>query len=83
MLRLEVKTTGPVFTKILKLKVMLKLTYKLIFMRLCLNSNFSDYRKFLNSPLNSNINSFSEFMLKFPFVGIFENSQAKIMLKLI
>ena len=37
---------GPGFTKILKLKFMLKLTYKLIFMSLCSNSNFSHYRKF-------------------------------------
>ena len=73
---------GPGFTKILKLKFMLKLTYKLIFMSLCSNSNFSHYRKFLNSPINSDIISLSEFMLKFTFVGIFENSQAEIMLKL-
>ena len=74
---------GPGFTKILKLKFMLKLTYKLIFMSLCSNSNFSHYRKFLNSnsPINSDIISLSE-MLKFTFVGIFENSQAEIMLKL-
>ena len=75
--------SGPGFTKILKLKFMLKLTYKLIFMSLCSNSNFTHYRKFLNlnSPINSDINSLSEFMLKFTFVGIFENSQAEIMLK--
>ena len=54
-------------------------------LKLTLNLNFSHYRKFLNlnSPLNSHINSFSEFVLKFTFVGIFENSQAEIMLKLI
>ena len=75
---------GPGFTKILKLKFMLKLAYKLIFVSLCSNSNFSHYRKFLNlnSPINSDIISLSEFMLKFTFVGIFENSQAEIMLKL-
>ena len=81
---LNAKSPGPGFTKILKLKFMLKLTYKLIFMSLCSNSNFSHYRKFLNlnSPINSDIISLSEFMLKFTFVGIFENSQAEIMLKL-
>ena len=54
-------------------------------MSFCLKSYFSPYRKFLNlnSPLNSDINSFFELMLNFTLVDIFENSQAKVMLKLI
>ena len=75
---------GPVFLKILKLKLRLKLIHKLSFMRLCLNSNISYFEKFLNSNsfLNSHLNSISEFMLKFRENGIYKKSQSEILLKL-
>ena len=49
-----------------------------------LNFKVFTLQKFLKLKLtfNSDINSFSEFLHKFTFVDIFENSQAKIMLKL-